>query len=204
MKTVNLILLFGVALIVAGCARIESATAPSAATEPIQTNKATADKAPADKATANQTTANKAPATNGATVQKMTPDALIKDLYRRHDNGASPFDQTKNRALVDKYFAQPLAELIWQDAKKVVEDESDVDPDQLYDNGQDSVVKNFAVGQPTITADEAVVTASHTDYGKKRTVTFRLVREDQNWKIADIRYTDGNSLLDFYRSKTDN
>lgn len=195
MKSANIFFLFAFAMILTiGCARTEPIVTamPPKAGEPIKTNAANAD----------QTTANKPVAINAAATQKTTPDALVKELYRQHDKNLGPFDQTKNRALADKYFAKPLADLVWQNANRVISDESDVDPDPLYDGGQDSQVKKFAIGQPLIKGNEAVVIASFLDFGKKRAITFELVQENQNWKIANIKYLDGNSLLDFYRGES--
>ncbi len=48
--------------------------------------------------------------------ESQTPEALIADLYKQHDAKKSPFFQTKNRALVDKYFTKATADLIWKDA----------------------------------------------------------------------------------------
>ena len=45
------------------------------------------------------------------TVAPKTPDALIADLTV-YKNKRGPFFQTRSRALVDKYFAKPLADLI--------------------------------------------------------------------------------------------
>ena len=42
--------------------------------------------------------------------QTVAPDTIVKDLYKQHDAQKSPFFQTKNRALVDKYFDKNLAD----------------------------------------------------------------------------------------------
>ncbi|HYV00489.1 MAG TPA: hypothetical protein VE977_16785, partial [Pyrinomonadaceae bacterium] len=47
--------------------------------------------------------------------RQMSPRALVADLYRQHKK-QSPFFQRRSRALLDKYFARELANLLWQDA----------------------------------------------------------------------------------------
>ena len=52
----------------------------------------------------------------GKTNRTLAPDAVVRNFYAAHDAGKSPFFQSKNRALVDKYFTKELADLIWNDA----------------------------------------------------------------------------------------
>ena len=42
---------------------------------------------------------------------RLSPRAVVVDLYRQHDRKHSPFFQKKSRALVNKYFVRALAEL---------------------------------------------------------------------------------------------
>jgi len=48
--------------------------------------------------------------------RKLSPKALVADLYRQHNQKHSPFFQTRSRARVDQYFTKLLADLIWKDA----------------------------------------------------------------------------------------
>lgn len=142
-------------------------------------------------------------AANQAADQPVTPetqrekdaiDALVKDLYKQHDAQKSPFFQTKNRALVDKYFDKNLADLIWKDANESEGEVGAISFDPLY-NAQDTDIKNFSVGQPKINGDKANVAASFENYKEKQTVIFTLTRQNSAWKISDINYGNGNTLL---------
>ena len=82
-------------------------------------------------------------------VAETAPDVLVADLYKQHDADKSPFFQTKNRALVDKYFTKSTADLIWKDAVKSKGGVGALEADPLYD-AQDSEIKNFKVGQANI------------------------------------------------------
>lgn len=130
-----------------------------------------------------------------ATAQKTAPDALVKDLYKQHDADNSPFFQTKSRAKVDKYFTKNLADLIWKDAKGAADA---INADPLY-NSHDPEVKNFSVGAPKVEKDAATVVASFVNYGAKEAVTYKLMRENSDWKIADIEYKDGNTLVKMFK-----
>src|SRR5688572_2866905 len=59
-----------------------------------------------------ETTPAGEPAAAGAQSQAAAAEALVADLYKQHDAKKGPFFQTKSRALVDKYFTKPLADLI--------------------------------------------------------------------------------------------
>ena len=48
--------------------------------------------------------------------KQTPPEALVAELYRQHDKKRGPFYQTKDRALVEKYFDKSTADLIWKDA----------------------------------------------------------------------------------------
>lgn len=158
---------------------------------------------PADnisRAARNASGANQQTVADTSPAQTTAPDALIKDLYKQHDADRSPFFQSKDRARLDKYFVKATADLIWKDTTAGT---AVLNADPLYDS-HDPEPKNFAVGRPKIEDGTATVVVSFVNYGVKEAVTYRLVKEDAAWKIADIEYKDGRSLLkmfkeDFYR-----
>ena len=75
-----------------------------------------------------------------------TPEALVADLYRVHKAKRGPFFQSRNRALVNKYFEKDLAYLIWNDAVKSKGEVGVIDGDPLYD-AQDMEIKHFAINK---------------------------------------------------------
>lgn len=122
-------------------------------------------------------------------IAETAPDAIVTDLYKQHDANKSPFFQTKNRALVDKYFTKATADLIWKDAVDSKGEIGALDADPLY-NAQDTEIKNFKVGQADINDNKAEVPVNFTNFGKKQKITFVLVKEKSTWKIEDIKYDD--------------
>ena len=126
----------------------------------------------------------------------IAPDAVVRNLYAAQKNEKnSPFFQAKSRALVDKYFAKELANLIWKDAKAV--DASgglgSLDFDPLY-NAQDTEITGFKIGKPMYGEGNlqlADVPVDFKNMGKKQTILFRLEQgADKRWKISDIYYPD--------------
>ena len=128
-----------------------------------------------------------------------TPDALVADLYRAHKQKRGPFFQTRSRALVDKYFAKPLADLIWKDAVTSKGEVGAIDGDPLYD-AQDFQIKNFAIGKPTIDGTNAKVNVTFVNIGEKKTIVFLLTKGAAGWRINDIDYGGGRTLVSEFKN----
>jgi hypothetical protein len=124
----------------------------------------------------------------------IAAQAVVADLYKAHDSKKSPFFQTKDRALVDKYFIKALADLIWKDATTSNGEVGALDGDPLY-NAQDTDIKNFAVGRADIKGEAATVPVTFTNFGNKQTINFRLKRVKDAWKIEDIDYGSGETIV---------
>jgi hypothetical protein len=133
------------------------------------------------------------PAAASGELQIAAPETVVADLYKQHDAKKSPFFQTKNRSLVDKYFTKAIADLIWKDATTSKGEVGAIDFDPLY-NAQDVDIKNFAVGRGDVKDENATVAVTFTNYDAKQTLIFALKLIDNNWKIDDIKYPEGHSL----------
>lgn len=143
------------------------------------------------------TNANAEPAgtpSSSAAESAMAPEALVAELYKVHDAKRSPFFQTKDRARVDKYFTKTLADLIWKDATSSKGEVGAIDGDPLY-NAQDMEIKNFAIGKGVVKGDSATVAVTFTNFGDKKTITYALKQVNAAWKIDDIKYGEGDSLM---------
>ena len=130
-----------------------------------------------------------------AAPEALTPEALVKDLYRAQKAEKGPFFETKNRALVDKYFTKSLATLIWNDAVAAAGEVGAIEFDPTY-GMQDNAVTDFAI-TPAAKADgdKTSVLVTFKYNGKKETVTYQMEREGESWKIADIRYSQMKESL---------
>jgi hypothetical protein len=124
----------------------------------------------------------------------IAAQGVVTELYKAHDSKKSPFFQTKDRALVDKYFTKALADLIWKDATTSKGEVGALDGDPLY-NAQDTEIKNFAVGRADVKDDAATVPVTFTNFGNKQTINFRLKRVKDAWKIDDIDYGSGETIV---------
>ena len=157
--------------------------------------------------TAVNTNTNVGPAgtPSSGSAEAVAPEAIVTELYKQHDAKKSPFFQTKDRAVVDKYFTKPLADLIWKDATSSKGEVGAIEADPLY-NAQDTEIKNFAIGKAEVKGDTATVAVTFTNFGDKKTITYALKQVGPAWKIDDIKYGGGDSVMkwlkDAYSTKT--
>jgi hypothetical protein len=129
--------------------------------------------------------------------RQMSPKALVADLYRQHKQ-RSPFFQRRSRALLDKYFAPELANLLWQDARSSGDEVGALDGDPLF-NAQDMDIKSFSIQEGVGGPRMVVVPVSFENFGQKHEIKFRLFSGGGIWRIANIEYDDGSTLLDILK-----
>ena len=127
-----------------------------------------------------------------------SPDVLVTDLYKAHDQKRSPFFQTKSRALLYRYFEKTLADLIWKDRVTSKEEVGVLDGDPLYD-AQDMEIKNFAIGKAVYEDDKARVTVTFENFGQKKTLVFILGKGTAGWRINDIDYGQQGTLRGWFK-----
>jgi hypothetical protein len=135
------------------------------------------------------------------TVQESSPEAVVADLYKVHEQEfkTSRFRimSGKDRRLLDKYFDKNLADLIWKDLTTHVGEVGVLDFDPFY-NAQDADIKNLKVSPAIVNGDTAESTVTFTNYDKKEKLIYTLVKQDGSWKISNINYGEGNTLLKFF------
>ena len=135
--------------------------------------------------------------------QQMTPDALVRDLYKTHAKNNGAILDGKRRALLDRYFDKKLADLMWKDLTTHKDEVGVLDFDPFY-NAQDIQIKKLVVGQPKIDGDKATVVVTFENYNQKETINYLLVRQNSVWKISDIKYSDGSGLLKYFKEDAQN
>jgi len=131
-------------------------------------------------------------------IKGVSPRSLVADLYKQHKK-RSPFFQRRSRALLDKYFARELADLLWRDAHSSGDEVGALDGDPLF-NAQDMDIKNFSIGEGVGGPRMVVVPVTFENLGEKHEIKFRVFSfGGSGWKIANIEYDDGASLLEILK-----
>jgi len=138
------------------------------------------------------------------------PGAILKNLYKLHDAQKGPFFERKNRVLLEKYFTKELATLLLKDAAAADGEVGAYDFDPLYAS-QDPQVKNFKIGPAhqagvpgregnSVREAPVLVAVTFKDNGEVRELRFEFEHQpDKTWRISEIHYPDGISLLQLLR-----
>ncbi len=135
----------------------------------------------------------------------QTPDAVIKELYRVHNQQGNDIDAgksnvveiVKSRVLLNKFFDKNLAGLIWKDLNTPRDYMGVIDFDLFY-NTQDEFTGKMSVGQAKVQGAKAAVPVSLNWGRRKETITYLMVKQNGAWKIADIKYS-GGTLLGYFK-----
>ena len=130
--------------------------------------------------------------------QRLSPNALVADLYRVHNHKHSPFFQTRSLALLYKYFEKSLADMLWKDAVTSKGEVGAIDGDPLYD-AQDMEIKKFAIAKPVYESGKAKVNVTFENFGKPNSFVFTLVNGRSGWRISNIEYGEGRSLRGYLK-----
>lgn len=136
---------------------------------------------------------------------EMAPETVIKNLYATQKNPkTSQFFQTKNRALLDRYFvAESLGERIWKDAAKGKAAAINFNP--LFGSQAQTVAFTISSEQILGDSNNAWVIVKFKNSGKAEEVNFEMRWDTgtKNWKIANIHYSDRGDLAALLRYSQD-
>ncbi len=125
-----------------------------------------------------------------------SPEELVENLYKNHDNENSPFFQDKNRELIDRFFVKNLADMIWKDAVESKDEAGALDFDPLY-NAQDTEIAEFKIEKVETTGEKAIVPITFMNFGERQTIKYMLAKENGSWKIENIDYGEDNLVKIF-------
>lgn len=124
-----------------------------------------------------------------------SPDAVVRQLYRVHNNGRGPVFDRKGQKYIYKFFDQKLADLLWKEISETPEGEvGNLDFDPLY-NAQDTGITNFHIGKPMVEGDKATVLVSFRNFGQLTRVKFEMHDSKEGWRISNVFYGDKTDLI---------
>ena len=124
-----------------------------------------------------------------------SPDGVLRELYRVHNDGRGGVFEAKGKKYIYKYFDQKLADLIWKNITETPEGEvGNLDFDPLY-NAQDTQITNFVVGKPVVKGAEATVLVTFRNFGQRTSIKFEMVNVQGAWRIRDVIYGDNTDLI---------
>lgn len=130
-----------------------------------------------------------------AVAQNASPEAVVKNLYAAHNNGRGKVFTKQSKETLHRFFDKKLADLIWKELNHQPEDEvGNLDFDPLF-NSQDVQVSKLKVGKAKVTGNKATVVVTFDNYGKLTKINFPLVKTGSGWRIQNLIYEDGSTLI---------
>ena len=129
-----------------------------------------------------------APAKADAAAAK--PEALIEELYQFKEDVFHP----QPNKFSEKFLASSLIKLLVLDAKRAGEEQGAIDFDPLSFSQDLRNISKFAA-KSEIKEDAAVVKATFENQGERMVIKYNCVKEANQWRIADVIYEDGTSLV---------
>jgi hypothetical protein len=116
----------------------------------------------------------------------------VYDLYQWAEKASEPGDKASYRLIVERA-SKSFAALFKKNDDCETQSGGQIcaiDWDFVID-GQDSTMSHVKVGAPVITGDKATVTVSFTNLNEACVNVYYFVREDDEWKVDDIKTKSG-------------
>ena len=129
----------------------------------------------------------------GPDTPRSAADRLVRALYFEHNKTENPMRETKDRALIDQFFAKPTADLIWNNAKKPTGKLSRSKINLLYDEPDASIKKTWVL-PAVIGGSKAIVYVTFENKAKPEEIRIDMQQVAGRWRITEIQYPDGKTL----------
>lgn len=123
-----------------------------------------------------------------------TPDAVVRELYRVHDNGNGALLDRKSRSQLLRFFDRRLFDLLWKELTSNSDEVGNLDFDPFY-NAQDTQITGFTVGRPSTAGSKSSVVVNFHNAGRRERLTYKLTRVGKYWQIENIVYSDASTLV---------
>lgn len=129
----------------------------------------------------------------GPDTPRSAADLLVRALYFEHNKTENPMRETKDRVLIDQFFAKSTADLIWNDAKKKPGKLNRTKINLLY-NEPDAAVKKTWVLPAVVGGSKAIVYVTFENQAKPEEIRVDMQQIAGRWRITEIQYPDGKLL----------
>ena len=129
----------------------------------------------------------------GPDTPRSAADRLVRALYFEHNKKENPFQEKKDRTLVDQFFAKPTADLIWSDALKSPGKVNRSKINLLF-NTPNVAVKKTWVLPAIVGGSRAIVYVTFENKGKAEEVKIDMQQIGGRWRITEMVYPDEKRL----------
>jgi Protein of unknown function (DUF3828) len=128
-----------------------------------------------------------------------TPEELVAALYQVHKGKSDPLQYPRSKKLLGQYFSESLLKLYLSDQRQSKGEVGRIDFDPLYD-AQDFQITDFKIVRLDNKGSAALVAARFKNLGVDEEIVFEMRKIKTGWRIADIKYKDGRTLMTILKS----
>ena len=129
----------------------------------------------------------------GPDTPRSAADRLIRALYFEHNKTENPLRETKDRTLIDQFFAKPLADALWKRAQQSPATVKSGAANPLF-NAPDKAIKKAWVLPAVVAGSRAVVYVTFENNAKPAEIKLDMQQFAGRWRIVDMTYPDGSQL----------
>lgn len=129
----------------------------------------------------------------GPDMPRSAADRLVRALYFEHSKKENPLLETKDRTLIDQFFAKSTADLIWRDASASSGKLNRTQENPLF-NAPNKTIKKTWVLPAVVVGSRAVVYVTFEQDAKQREIRIDMQRVTGRWRITDMHYPGGKRL----------
>lgn len=129
----------------------------------------------------------------GPDAPRSAADRLVRALYFEHSKKENPLLETKERTLIDQFFAKPTADLVWRDASTVPDKLNRTKTNPLF-NAPNETIKKAWVLPAAVAGTRAVVYVTFERNTKPEEIRIDMQQIAGRWRIVDLLYPGGKRL----------
>lgn len=135
----------------------------------------------------------------GPDAPRSAADRLVRALYFEHSTKENPLRETKDRSLIDQFFAKSTADLIWNDAQKSSGKINRSKINLLF-KAPDAAIKKTWVEPAAIGGSKSVVYVTFLNNNKPGDIRIELSQIAGNrWRITEMTYPDSTRLTELLK-----
>lgn len=129
------------------------------------------------------------------TTASTSPRGVVDSLYKVHQANETMLLSDEGVQLRQSLFDRDLAALLTKSLAPTPEGDVGILDFDPFFNGQDIQVTGLQIGEAKIDGDAATVVVSFNNYDQKNVLTYSLRNTENGWKIRDIDYLEGHTLV---------
>lgn len=134
-------------------------------------------------------------ATSATSGMSSSPEDVINRLYRDFSKKGSGSVHVQGREVLSRYFDGRLVDLLIKDQECQKREKGICNLDFMIQYGaQDDEITGLRVGVFDPAKQSSEVT--FRNFGKPQTLIYRMNKSREGWRISDIRYEKGRSLVE--------